>query len=270
MILQLGREPAEALAWSETRLERIEPDAPVIALWLPRGLTVAVGISQLPERETYVDALRRDAVTLMRRQSGGGAVLLHPGVLCWESLADIRDIERFGGKGSGIRESYAVLCRPVIDALRQIGVEAFQAGICDISVRLGDDSRDVRKLAGTAQLRRRDKVLVHGSLLVSPDMALLERYLRFPSEEPNYRRGRSHSEFCLGVDQAANIADAGICMRLVVEALHRTAHAEGWRLETPAALAGDTTYAAAYAKYSSPQWNLEKKRMRNRPSFPNE
>ncbi|MCC8116632.1 MAG: hypothetical protein LIP18_05695, partial [Planctomycetes bacterium] len=75
--------PQTVLAWSEALLDETSPDRPILALWRPAGKNVAIGISQDPERELEVAALRRDGVGLVRRQSGGGAVLLFPGVLCW-------------------------------------------------------------------------------------------------------------------------------------------------------------------------------------------
>ncbi len=40
------------------------------------------------------------------------------------------------------------------------------------------------------------------SLLVDLDLALLERYLRFPSRVPDYRQGRSHEQFCTTLRRA--------------------------------------------------------------------
>jgi lipoate-protein ligase A len=31
--------------------------------------------------------------------------------------------------------------------------------------------------------------------LVCPDLSLIERYLKHPKKEPDYRRGRSHKDF---------------------------------------------------------------------------
>ncbi|MCD7897570.1 MAG: hypothetical protein LUG50_13000, partial [Planctomycetaceae bacterium] len=112
---------------------------------------------------------------------------------CWEALARLDVIDGMGG--SGIRETYRVLCTPVVTALRSLGIDAFHAGVCDISCTDGPD-RLVYKLAGTAQLRRRTMALVHGSLLVTADVAELGRYLKQPSEEPDYRAGRGHDDFC--------------------------------------------------------------------------
>ena len=253
--------PATALAWSEARVDEADRRGPALALWLPAGITVAIGIGQRPEVELDVDAMRRDGVALVRRQSGGGAVLLYQGVLCWEAWAGVEEIEKFSPGGSGIRPSYVALSQPVTRALRGMGVEAFHAGICDVSVQ-ADGWPHPRKLAGTAQLRRRDKVLVHGSLLVHPDLDILSKYLRFPSEQPDYRRDRSHRDFCVSVAElSAGPHDAAFMSRMA-GAVVGEALAMGWETFTPPAALDAGAATLETEKYLSDQWNWEKIRRR--------
>jgi lipoate-protein ligase A len=60
---------------------------------------------------------------------------------------------------------------------------------------LGDLCVGDRKVLGSSGFRRRDVFFYQASLLVDIDMAVVERYLRHPSSEPEYRRGRSHRAF---------------------------------------------------------------------------
>ena len=53
-----------------------------------------------------------------------------------------------------------------------------------------------RKILGTSLYRRRSLLFYQASLLVDVDLALFDRYLRFPSRVPDYRRERGHGEFC--------------------------------------------------------------------------
>lgn len=256
------REPASALAWSEARVDEPGGEGVSMALWLPEGTTVALGLGQSPEKEADAEALARDGVGLVRRQSGGGAVLLFEGVLCWEAWADLGEVERIHPGGSGIRQCYAALSKPVVDGLARLGIEAFHAGICDVSVRVPGEER-ARKLAGTAQLRRRDRVLVHGSLLVSADVGLLSRYLRFPSEQPDYRQGREHGDFCTTVARLIEPgAEGTVFMRRVAGAIASTALADGWRVLTPPARLDAAAEALLAGKYGSRGWNWEKIRPR--------
>lgn len=257
--------PSFALAWSEARVDAAGEGAPTLALWLPEGETVALGIGQSAARELDIEAVRRDGVRVVRRQSGGGAVLLYPGVLCWEAWAGTAEIaarsSAGAGGGSGIRQAYAVLTHPVLAALRGMGIDAFQAGICDVSVRR-DGWEHPKKLAGTAQLRRRSAVLVHGSLLVNPDIGRLARYLGFPSEQPEYRRDRSHRDFCVSVAELAGGGDAPGFMRRVAEAIVSEATAAGWATTTPPEELDGAASALERDKYRSDAWNWERIRSR--------
>ncbi|MCD8351222.1 MAG: hypothetical protein LUC93_11500 [Planctomycetaceae bacterium] len=251
-----AREPARVLAWSEARVD--EPgDGVSIALWLPQGVTVAVGLAQVPAVEADVEAMRDENVGLVRRQSGGGAVLLYPGVLCWEAWADLAEIEQRQEGGSGIRQSYAVLSKPVVMGLASLGIQAFHAGICDISVTT---DKGVRKLAGTAQLRRRERALVHGSLLVTADVTTLSRYLRFPSEQPDYRQGRDHADFCTTVAAMAPDGCGPNFMRTVAGAIVSAALAEGWKTCTPPEALDEAASVHYQSKYGQRAWNWDKVR----------
>ncbi|MCD8138689.1 MAG: hypothetical protein LUE17_02735 [Planctomycetaceae bacterium] len=253
-----AREPARVLAWSEARVDE-SGDGVSIALWLPQGVTVAVGLAQVPAVEADVDAMRDDGVGLVRRQSGGGAVLLYPGVLCWEAWADLAEIDRRQEGGSGIRQSYAALSKPVVMGLAAVGITAFHAGICDISV---ETDNGVRKLAGTAQLRRRERALVHGSLLVTADVTTLSRYLRFPSEQPDYRQGRDHADFCTTVAAMAPDRCGPHFMRYVAGAIVSAALTEGWKAYTPPEALDEAAAAHYRGKYGQQAWNWDKVRPR--------
>lgn len=63
------------------------------------------------------------------------------------------------------------LCRPVIDVLRSIGVEAEISGRNDILV-------GGRKISGTAMCSRGGRSLFHGTLLINSDLDALSKALR--------------------------------------------------------------------------------------------
>lgn len=232
--------------------------APSLALWRPEGVTVALGLSQEPGREMEVEACRRDGVGLIRRQSGGGAVLLYPGVLCWEAWATFEQVG--SGEGdSGIRQCYAFCSRPVIAGLKRLGLDTFRAGICDLSVNR-DGGSETRKIAGTAQLRRRRQVLVHGSLLVDADLERLGTYLKFPSDQPDYREGRSHRDFCATVVECLGRPD--LCEE-VATAIREAAAGMGWNIEAPPAGLSPEAARLERDKYLSDDWNWSRIRPKN-------
>jgi lipoate-protein ligase A len=52
-----------------------------------------------------------------------------------------------------------------------------------------------RKIAGACIYRARGLLFYTVSLLVQPQIGLMERYLQHPPREPAYRQGRRHAEF---------------------------------------------------------------------------
>lgn len=249
--------PARALAWSERALVREPLASPLMALWRPEGTHVAIGLSQSAEGETTL----REGVGagLVRRQSGGGAVLLYPGVLCWEAMARSDYVKRDQGD-DGIRASYRALVKPVIAGLERIGVRAFVAGVSDLSVELSPDMPP-RKIAGTAQLRRRDRILVHGSLLVEADISLLADYLSPPSVKPEYRGDRAHIDFCVAVRELTPAhPEPGALVAAVAGLVSETAAAGGWDVVAPPRRLDADGERLEKGKYLNPEWNWRRDR----------
>ena len=87
-------------------------------------------------------------------------------------------------------------CGAAVEALSACGLAGVRMrGVSDLC--LGE-----RKIAGSSLRLACGRVLFQISVLVAPDLALFERYLRHPSREPEYRRGRSHREFVTSLREA--------------------------------------------------------------------
>src|SRR5688500_9592021 len=69
-----------------------------------------------------------------------------------------------------------------------LGKTASVEGFTDLAL-------DGRKFSGNAQRRKRTHLLFHGTFLLDFDLRLIERYLRPPLRQPDYRRDRSHLDF---------------------------------------------------------------------------
>jgi lipoate-protein ligase A len=180
--------------------------------------TVVVLGRSIDTREIDQDACRRDGVPVVRRAGGGGAVVLSRGVVVI-SAAGITSLPY------QLREHMNGINRVLIAILEELGVQALSIrGISDIA--LGD-----RKILGSSLYRKRDVVLYQGSLLVDPDFSLMDRYLRHPRREPDYRRGRSHRDF------VTSLREAGFPLSLetVVEGIDRELGRRGsWTATGPA------------------------------------
>ena len=164
--------------------------APVVRVEEAREVAVVLSRSRDPEREVYLSRCREDGVPVVVRPSGGGAVVLGPGVVAASLVAPADPRVRFP------EPYFRRYCGVVAEALALCGVAALAIrGISDLA--LGD-----RKVAGSSLRLWQGWVLFQVSVLVDVDVSLIERYLRPPSREPAYRHGRPHRDFVVTLRDA--------------------------------------------------------------------
>jgi len=160
------------------------PRARVFA-WPPPGaprVAVVVGRGGRPEVEVDLAAARADGVPVLRRRGGGCAVVLDPGnvvaSLAWP----------LPGVG-GITSAFARISAWLIAGLAGARVPgAMQEGVSDLAL-------DGRKIGGSCLWRTQGLIYYTTTLLVAPDLDLVERYLPHPPREPVWRAGRPHRDF---------------------------------------------------------------------------
>ncbi len=190
-------DPATHLAWEEAALDAVDARETPACLWFWESARpfVVLGYGQQAAREADLDACARDGVPVLRRCSGGGAVVQGPGCLNYGLALPIDP----DGPTASIAATNAWVMerqRGAIESL--VGTRVARRGDTDLA--LGD-----RKFSGNAQRRKRGALLFHGTLLVRFDLGSIARWLRFPSLQPGYRAGRSHLDFVanLGIEPAA-------------------------------------------------------------------
>jgi lipoate-protein ligase A len=88
-----------------------------------------------------------------------------------------------------IRDLFASFSDWLIAALARIGLHGVhRKDVSDLA--LGE-----HKVGGACLYRPRGVALYSATLLVEPQLDLMERYLAHPPREPAYRHGRSHADF---------------------------------------------------------------------------
>ena len=178
--------PASAehhLALDDALFQTLEAGAPAtLRIWESPVTVVVLGRSGAIARDVDEAACAADGVDILRRGSGGGAVLLGPGcvnyslLLSLEKHAELRDV----------CASYGRILGFVMRALAVPGLEI--RGLSDLAL-------EDRKVSGNAQRRGSRALLHHGTLLCGLDARLAARYLKEPHRQPEYRQGRYHEEF---------------------------------------------------------------------------
>jgi lipoate-protein ligase A len=182
--------PAENLACDEALLDLCEADGGegILRFWEAREHFVVLGYSNKARTEVHLDRARQDNIPVLRRCTGGGAVLQGPGCLNYSLILPIT--AQVSETNASIMQRHA----------KVIGGEV--RGHSDLTI--GD-----LKFSGNAQRRKRRYLLFHGSFLLNLDIERIERLLLLPSREPDYRHHRSHREFLMNVALAGRtIRDA--------------------------------------------------------------
>ncbi|MDD1764524.1 MAG: lipoate--protein ligase family protein [Candidatus Methanomethyliaceae archaeon] len=128
--------------------------------WSPSA--ISIGYFQEIHEEVDLDFCRSRGIEVIRRITGGGAVIHTAGELTYSFIISEGD----PAIPKDVQESYAKICSPIVAALGRLGVLAAFRPINDIEVQ-------GRKVSGSAQTRRFGAVLQHGTLLLNLDPSLL-------------------------------------------------------------------------------------------------
>lgn len=179
---------AENMAIDEVLLRRAAATGEaVLRVYAWAGPTLSLGRNQ-PARDEYRPAaLREHGVSVVRRITGGRAVLHHREVTYSVTAPE--------ALGSALRDAYARINEILVRGLRSLGVDAAIAvpsgraplpstAPCFEEPTEGELVLGARKLVGSAQYREGGALLQHGSILVDDDQLLVATLLREPVASP--------------------------------------------------------------------------------------
>ena len=239
--LDPGLAPEAYLATEDALLDAADAGGdPVLCFWESNRPFVVVGFGQSVEREVNLAACRTEGIPVLRRQSGGGAVVQGPGCLNYALVLRIEAESHLATIGETNRW---IMDRNRRALATLIGEGVAVRGHTDLALR-GEDGSE-KKVSGNAQRRRRNALLFHGTLLHEPDVDRMTRWLRFPSLEPDYRHGRNHADFVAGIRQSpTSLRDAWI---------------REWDAETPETGPDPSQVLRGIElRYSLDSWNLRR------------
>jgi len=146
----------------------LEAGVPALRLYQWARPTLSLGYFQKLEDVADEAFMRANGVDLCRRPTGGGAIL-HDRELTFSLCLPAAPPALQGS----INDSYLALTQPLLDVLKGLGVQASFRGDCATSKTPNcfagsacpDLVVDGKKVFGSAQRRKENAVLMHGSLL---------------------------------------------------------------------------------------------------------
>ena len=225
---------AENLALDEALLEEAEAGSgcdETLRFWEARQSVVVVGRSSQIAAEVNGDACRELDIAVLRRTSGGAAVVAGPGCLMYALVLslELRPALRTVGLAHGfVLEMLAAALRPLAAGISRRGTSDLAVADC--------------KVSGNSLRVKRRHLLYHGTLLYDFPLELIGRVLLMPSRQPGYRLRRSHEAF------VANLPVPAEAIRRALSAM--------WKAEEPFPnWPRARTAALAAEKYSRREWN---------------
>lgn len=159
-------DPRFNLALEQYVFDHMDRNNGYFMLWQNHN-TIVVGKHQNTAEEVnqaYVDSHN---ITVVRRLSGGGAVYHDMGNLNFTFILDSGDMEKL---------NFNIFCKPVVNALAQIGVTAKLNGRNDITI-------DGKKISGNSQYIRRKRIMHHGTILFNSDLSIIAEALNVPAHK---------------------------------------------------------------------------------------
>ena len=242
--------PAENLACDEALLDWFEENGGdgLLRFWEPENYFVVVGYGNHVETEVNVAACDAEGIPILRRCSGGGTVLQGPGCLNYSLVLKIEE--------HGPLASITAANRFIMERNRE-AIETEVRGQkpeARIEVRGHTDLAlgPSLKFSGNAQRRRKHFLLFHGTFLLNFDLALIDKFLRMPSKEPDYRQGRSHMNFLTNLHEPGDTVK-----RSLAEAWSASDMPAGRRRSQVEVVPRDAIALLVRDKYVTKEWNFK-------------
>ena len=169
LVRNTNTEPYKNMAFEEYLLRTC--DEPAVMLWRNEP-AVIIGKNQNAREQVNFSFTESHGIKTVRRLTGGGAVFHDLGNVNYTFITPATEDDRI---------NFSYFCRPIINALAGLGIEASLSGRNDLVVP------DGRKFSGTAacafECGGKTKLMHHGTLLFSADMSYLSGALNVDPEK---------------------------------------------------------------------------------------
>jgi len=155
-----SHDPHFNLALEQYVFDRLDRNHDYFMLW-QNDNAIIVGKHQNTIGEINSAYVKEHDIQVVRRLSGGGAVYHDLGNINFTFIADTGDASCF---------DFSTFCRPVVKALRSIGVPAEINGRNDMTV-------DGKKFSGNSQYMKQGRIMHHGTLMFDSDLEVVGQAL---------------------------------------------------------------------------------------------
>ncbi len=162
----ISTDPTFNLALEEYAFEHLPDGESLFMLW-QNDHAVIIGKHQNTIEEIDRSYVEDQGIKVVRRLTGGGAVYHDLGNLNFTFIT---------GKDSKETFDFKTFTRPVIKALKKLGIDAEFNSRNDIAI-------DGKKISGNSQYAKRGRILHHGTLLFNAKLDVVQKALKVKPEK---------------------------------------------------------------------------------------
>lgn len=160
--VQMAIDEAVMIARIEEKVED------TVRLYIFKPSSITIGRFQSVEYDVDLEKCKELEIPVVRRITGGGSVfhdqygeITYSAVIGEDSYKGLKNVE----------ESYRIIASPLVEALREVGLNGGFSGLNDIIA-------NGKKISGSAQTRRKGVILQHGTFMYATRLDILASVLK--------------------------------------------------------------------------------------------
>jgi len=147
---------------------------------------VSVGRSRKIHEDINVNECIKQNVKIIRRTSGGGSIYTDEKCLIYSLI--------FNNKDEKLQSSQIIfenICKSIIDVFKKFDITAIYKPPNDIFL-------NNKKISGSAQIKKENIVLIHGTILIDTDLDKIKKVLKNPKQNVTTIRKETGQIISLG------------------------------------------------------------------------
>ncbi len=242
---------------------------PVLRFYEWERPTLSIGYFQQVERDINLKAVEEGQLQFVRRQTGGRGVL-HDDELTYSVIVS----EQYPNMPENVTEAYRVISTGLLEGFRKLGFQASfsipeteeekealqqpKSGVCFDTPSWYELVVENKKIAGSAQTRKKGVILQHGAILRHLNIEKLISLFRFSSKEAEEKMRKSLPNRAVAIDQ---ITSKEIEIPTLIEAF-REGFEKALKIQlVPYTLSEEQeaeVHELVVRKYGNDQWNFKR------------